>query len=86
MVKLRERGLIKKNKCQSFYRVTEQGYKILWTKTALNLHFEAPMISRAYKEDAGHFAAAPSKLEAAYRQLNDGVSLITQELCLKLAA
>ncbi|MBI5788130.1 MAG: hypothetical protein HZA78_04655 [Candidatus Schekmanbacteria bacterium] len=86
MVKLRERGLVEKNKGQSFYRVTEQGYKILWTKTAWNSYFEFPMISRAYKDDAAHFAAAPSKLESAYRQLNDALSLITKQLSLKIAA
>jgi len=84
--KLKERGVIEKQQRQSFYRVTEAGYKILWAKNAWNSYFEAPMISTIYKKSARQILSQPSKLESAYRQLDDGLSLITQELCLKKAA
>lgn len=84
--KLKERGWVEKKKGQSFYRVTERGYQILWAKTAWNLHFERPMISMAYQDLAPQSVSAPSKLESAYRQLDEGLSLIAKELCLKKAA
>jgi hypothetical protein len=84
--KLKERGLVEKQQHQSFYRVTETRHKILWAKNAWNLYFETPMISAIYKKSAGQVLSQPSKLESAYRQLDDGLSLIAQELCLKPAA
>ncbi len=86
IAKLRARGWVEKKKSQSFYRVTEIGYQVLWTKTAWNLHFERPMISMTYQDMAPQSVSAPSKLESAYRQLDDGLSLIAKELCLKKAA
>jgi hypothetical protein len=84
--KLTARGLIEKKKDQSFYMVTDSGFQILWAKTAWNLHFEAPIISATCEDSASQFPSAPSNLEAAYRQINDGLSLVAQELCLKSAA
>ena len=84
--KLKERGLVEKLQRQSFYRVTETGYKVLWAKNAWNLYFETPMISTIYNKPARQILSAPSKLESAYRQLDNGLSLIAQELCLKTAA
>jgi len=84
--KLTARGLIEKKKGQSFYRVTDLGYQILWAKTAWNLHFEAPIISATCKVTAQQSLSAPSNLESAYRQINDGLTLVAQELCLKTAA
>lgn len=84
--KLRERGWVDKKKGQSFYRVTEIGYQVLWAKTAWNLYFECPMISMSYNDLTPQSVSAPSKLESAYKQLDNGLSIIAQELCLKKAA
>jgi hypothetical protein len=84
--KLTARGWIEKKNGQSFYMVTNLGYQILWAKTAWNLHFEAPMISATCKDSAPQFPSAPSNLESAYKQINNGLALVAQELCLKSAA
>jgi hypothetical protein len=86
IAKLRARGWVEKKNGQSFYRVTEIGYQVIWMKTAWNLHFECPMISMTYKDIIPQSVSAPSKLESAYRQLDDGLSLLAKELCLKKAA
>lgn len=62
------------------------GYQVLWAKTAWNLHFERPMISMAYRDMTPQSVSAPSELESAYRQIDDGLSLIAKELCIKKAA
>jgi hypothetical protein len=86
IAKLRARGWVEKKKGKSFYRVTEMGYQVLWMKTAWNLHFERPMISMTYQDMAPQSVSAPSELESAYRQLDEGLSLIAKELYLKKAA
>ena len=84
--KLIERGFVEKVKGQSFYMVTESGYKVLWVKCVSNSCFAEPMISATYKQTAEQLLSEPSKLETAYQQLNNNLSLIAKELCLKTAA
>ena len=86
LIKLRERGLIEKNNNKCLWRITEKGYKILWLKTVSNLHFDVQMISRVYNSAIKQSVSQPSKLELAYKQIDEGLSLLTQELCMKKAA
>jgi len=83
IIKLRERGLVEKNNNKCLWRVTEKGYQVLWLKTIWNLHFEVPMISTAYNSATRQSVSQPSKLESAYKQIDEGLSLITHELCMK---
>ena len=80
MAKLRVRGIISKVKNQSFYVVTETGWKWLWLTICSECHFKNPMISRAMKSQALKIAEQPSQIESAYNLLHKGLSLITQEL------
>jgi hypothetical protein len=86
LIKLKERGLVEKNNNKNLWRATEKGYQLLWLKTAWNLHFEVPMISRAYNSSVEQSVSQPSKLEAAYKQIDEGLILITQELYMNKAA
>jgi hypothetical protein len=86
LIKLKERGLVEKNNNKNLWRATEKGYQLLWIKTAWNLHFEVPMISRAYNSSVEQSVSQPSKLEAAYKQIDEGLILITQELYMNKAA
>ncbi len=84
--KLIASGFVEKKKGLSFYRVTDLGYKVLWVKSVSNSCFAEPMISMTYKKTVTQVLSQPSILETAYRQINNSLSLITKELCLKTAA
>jgi len=86
LIKLRERGLVEKKNNKCLWRVTEKGYQVLWLKTVWNLHFEVPMISTAYNSSTKRTVSQPSKLEVAYKQIDEGLTLITRELCMNKAA
>jgi hypothetical protein len=45
-------------------------------------HFKNPMISIGSKTGYGSVPEQPSKIEAAYSMLDQGLSLLTQELAL----
>jgi hypothetical protein len=80
LIKLRERGLVEKNNNKCLWRVTNKGYQILWLKTVWNLHFQVPMISTVYNSSTDRCVSQPSRLEIAYKQIDEGLNLITQEL------
>ncbi|MBT6501480.1 MAG: hypothetical protein HOK67_16410 [Deltaproteobacteria bacterium] len=82
MNKLRVRGIVEKKKDKSFYMVTDMGWKWLWLSICSEGHFKKPMISRCTKNHPSHNAEQPSKIEAAYSLLDQGLSLITQELAM----
>jgi len=79
MNKLRVRGVVDKQKNQSFYRVTEMGWKWLWLSICSERHFKNPMISRVMKNSACRSVEQPSHIEAGYDLLNRGLNLITQQ-------
>ncbi len=80
MNKLKVRGVVEKQKNKSFYRVTEIGWKWLWLSICSESHFKNPMISRCTKKHPSRNAEQPSYIEAAYSLLDQGLSLLTQEL------
>ena len=82
MNKLRVRGIVEKKKDKSFYMVTDMGWKWLWLSICSEGHFKKPMISRCTKNHPSHNAEQPAKIEAAYSLLDQGLSLITQELAM----
>ena len=86
LIKLRERGLVEKHNNKCLWRVEQNGYQLLWLKTVWNLHFEIPMISTVYNSATKQSVSQPSKLESAYKQINEGLSLLTHELCMKKVA
>ena len=80
MNKLRVRGIVEKKKSISFYRVTDTGWKWLWLSICSDRHFKNPMISRCTKKQPPRGAEQPSQIEAAYSFLDQGLSLLNQEL------
>lgn len=80
MNKLRVRCVVSKVKKQSFYRVTETGWKWLRLSICSEFHFKNPMISRAIKNQPSRNVEQPSQIEAAYALLDQGLNLISQEL------
>jgi len=84
--KLRVHGLIEKKKNKSFYMVTRKGYEIIWLKISSNLYFENPMLAAILNNSETQVVSQPTKLEDAYKQIDEALSTITQELCIKKAA
>ena len=80
MNKLRVPGIVEKEKDISFYMVTDMGWKWLWLLICSEGHFKKPMISRCTKNHPSRNAEQTSKIEDAYSLLDQGLSLITQEL------
>ena len=80
--KLRVRGIVEKDKSMSFYRVTDMGWKWLWVSICAERHFKNPMISMGSKKAPSFSAEQPSKIEAAYSMLDQGLTVLTQELAL----
>jgi hypothetical protein len=80
--KLRVRDIVEKKKSMSFYRVTDSGWKWLWVSICAERHFKNPMISMVTKTSSSFKAEQPSKIEAAYFMLDQGLSVLTQELAM----
>jgi len=80
--KLRVRGIVEKKKSMSFYRVTGTGWKWLWVSICAERHFKNPMISMSSKTGHCSVPEQPSRIEAAYSMLDQGLSVLTQELAL----
>ena len=80
--KLIVRGVVKKKKNKSFYQVTEFGWKYLFVTISSKRYFENPMISKSLKNDIKKSCTQPSKFEEAYRNINEGLNTITQEIAL----
>jgi len=73
---------VKKQKKQSFYRLTKKGWDWLWISISSKQHFENPIISKNFKRDLQNNVAQPSNIEEAYSLLHKGLGLITHELAL----
>ena len=80
MQKLRARGLIERVQGKQLYRLTESGFQVLWLKLTSNSHFADPLITRTYRKKAARILSQPSKMEEAYDLLDQGLTLIAQEL------
>ena len=83
--KLRARGLIARVQDKHYYRITEQGVKILWIKLSSNSYFCDPLITSTYAKNLPLDKSQSSKLEEAYRHLENGLDLISKELYIKRA-
>ena len=86
MQKLRVRGLIERVQGKQLYRLTETGFQVLWLKLMSNSHFADPLITRTYRKEAARILSQPSKIEQAYDLLDQGLTLIAQELHVTKAA
>lgn len=84
--KLRVRGLMERVQGKHYYRVTEDGAKVLWIKLSSNSYFYDPLITSTYTKKLLLDKSQPSKLEEAYRLLDQGLDLISKELYIKKAA
>ena len=54
----------------------------LWVSICSERHFKNPMISMSSKTGYCSVPEQPSKIEAAYSMLDQGLSVLTQELAL----
>lgn len=84
MKKLTVRGAIKKQKNKSFYRVTETGWKWLWTSITSKSYFRNPVISATFKTEASKNPTQTHILEDGLRVINQGLSQITQGLAVNM--
>jgi len=82
--KLIVRGVVQKKKSQSFYEVTQLGWKWLWTSITSITYFENPIISKTFQNEVLQTLAQPSLFEEGYDLIQQGLSRITQELALNL--
>lgn len=80
--KLIARGVVQKLNNHSFYIVTKQGLKWLWLAISSVSNFLNPIITKSYKKVFLHTCAQPSKIEQAYSWINQGLSQLTQQLCI----
>ena len=54
----------------------------MWIEISSHNYFQDPLMAKAFKKDAGKYAAQFSKLEQAYSFINQGLSLYFQEVSL----
>jgi hypothetical protein len=78
--KLILRGAIKKQNGKSFYRVTESGWKWMWTTITARHYFKNPVISASFKCNCYAAPNQPSELEKGLGLVNQGLSQITRAL------
>jgi len=71
---------VEKNKNKSFYRVTQLGWKLLWTTITSKSYFENSILSKSYKKDVKQALSQTSNFEEGYKLINQGLNLVTQEL------
>ena len=82
LLKLRVRGIVHKNKRNSFYRVTQKGWSLLWVEFTARHHFKNPMISKNFKKEVASIAEQPSKIEEAYALIDKGLTQLKQEVAI----
>jgi len=80
--KLIVRRVVQKLKNHSFYIVTKQGLKWLWVAISSISNFANPIISKCYKKEFLSACEQASKIEQAYALINQGLSQLTQQLCI----
>jgi hypothetical protein len=78
--KLRERGAIKKIKRSHYYQLTEEGLCWLFYSIFNYSHFINPLFSKTCKKELKKNVTMPSKIEEAYSQITDSISMIMSEL------
>jgi len=84
MRKLLVRGAIKKQKNQSFYRVTDLGWKWLWASITSKRYFRNPVISATFKTGNQNISTQPYILEQGLNLINQGLNQITQGLAVNM--
>ena len=78
------RGVIKKQKGKSFYRVTETGWKWLWASITSKRYFKNPVISATFKTGDLNSPTQPHILEEGLGLINQGLNQITQGLAVNM--
>ena len=84
MRKLLVRGAIKKQKNQSFYRVTDLGWKWLWASITSKRYFRNPVISATFKTGNQNISTQPYILEQGLNLINQGLNQITHGLAVNM--
>ena len=80
--KLRERGAIKKMKQSHYYQLTEEGYRWIFFSIFQNQHIAKPLISGNYKELVSEESDNKDKIEQAYSDIKQSVSIIMNQFAL----
>jgi len=80
LLKLRERGAIKKIKNSHYYQLTQEGLSWIFYCIYNYSYFINPLLSKNCKNEIKKNVSMPSKIEKAYSQINDAILLITKEL------
>ena len=80
--KLRERGAIKKKKHSHYYQLTEEGYKWIFFSIFQNKHITTPLLSGDSKIELLGSADHKDKVEQAYSDIKQSVSIIMNQFAL----
>jgi len=80
--KLRVRGAIKRMKHSHYYQLTEEGYRWIFFSIFQNQHIVKPLISDNYKELVFKESDNKDKIEQAYSDIKQSVSIIMNQFAL----
>lgn len=80
--KMQAREVIKKQKGKSFYRVSGSGFAWLWASISSFSYLSNPLGSTALKNQYKKLCSNPTQIEEAYRNLNLGLSQMTEALAM----
>lgn len=78
--KLRERGAVKKIQNSQYYQLTQEGYTWIYFTIFNYSYFINPLLSVSCKKGIKKVATNPSKVEQAYINIDESLSLILSEL------
>ena len=80
--KLRERGAIKKKEHSHYYQLTEEGYKWIFFSIFQNKHIVRPLLSEGLEKVHLKSADHKDKIEKAYSDIKQSVSVIMKQFAL----
>ena len=80
--KLRERGAIKKKEHSHYYQLTEEGYKWIFFSIFQNKHLVKPLLSKGLEKSHLKSADHKDKIEKAYSDIKQSVSVIMKQFAL----
>ena len=80
--KLRERGAVKKMKYSHYYQLTREGYRWIFFSIFQNKHITTPLLSNGLEKGLLESADHKDKIEKAYSDIKQAVSVIMNEFAL----
>lgn len=78
--KWKERNIVQKVQNTHFYRVTLEGFKILWVQICTSTHFSNPLTSRCWKNDYKKITGQTLKNVQAHSDINMALDSIFMQL------